>query len=295
VRCRIRLPASLLAWIAWRFGVTEVARSLLVSSGRFVVVFHGISGRRSSDIPSQIQPYLTADELRLTLGWLQSRFPFLNPSEFLDSAKNGILLTFDDGQANNHTRALPILEEFSAPAVFFVSTQHVLRPRDWLPVARSLARSRWGKEELVPEQLAVEFFDGMSQVQLTECARHPLITLGSHTVSHPCLTRCGRPRLGFELAESKRVLETLTGRSIDLLAYPSGDYDREVAQVATSFGYRAAFALDPKGLGLPAYEIPRIGLYAADCAYLSFKFSGLHRPPLRGDLAVAASRNRHEA
>ena len=35
-----------------------------------------------------------------------------------------LLLTFDDGYYNN-IRALPVLEEFNVPAVFFVSTEHV--------------------------------------------------------------------------------------------------------------------------------------------------------------------------
>ena len=34
------------------------------------------------------------------------------------------MLTFDDGYYNNHL-ALPVLEEFDVPALFFISTNHV--------------------------------------------------------------------------------------------------------------------------------------------------------------------------
>jgi peptidoglycan/xylan/chitin deacetylase (PgdA/CDA1 family) len=202
-------------------------------------------------------------------------------AEFLNTDKPGVLLTFDDGLANNHVNALPVLQEFNAPAIFFVSTQHVTDPQNWLPATRLLARKGWGMEEAVPEEIARDFYNGMSQEQLAECATHPLITIGSHTISHPFLTRCELQELEEELVGSKQVLEKITGRKIDFLAYPTGDYDARVAQAARSAGYRAAFAVDALNVASPLFEIPRVGIYASDASYLSLKLSGLHRRPLR--------------
>ena len=64
------------------------------------------------------------------------------------------------------------------------------------------------------------------------------IDFGSHTVTHCILSHC--PRLGIEreLAESKAALEGLLGGTIDMLAYPDGQYSREVVECARAVGYR---------------------------------------------------------
>jgi peptidoglycan/xylan/chitin deacetylase (PgdA/CDA1 family) len=188
-----------------------------------------------------------------------------------------VLLTFDDGLANNYNNVLPVLQTLNAPAIFFVSTQHVHSHKNWLPASRAAARRHWGREENVPQELAADFYDGMSRDQLAECARNPLVTIGSHTVSHPLLTQCDRDRLEFELNESRHFLEGITGKTVSLFAYPTGDYNRAVAEAVKLCGYRAAFAENIRHVGMPAFEIQRIGIYAAGPAYLSLKLSGVHR------------------
>jgi len=262
-------------------GLASLSRRLLTVSGRFALAFHGVSKARPEGIPSWLQPHLTVDELRAILGWLESRFSFLTPEEFLTSRKPGVLLTFDDGLANHYFNALSVLAEFEVPAVFFVATQHVIAPRDWLADVREKAASGWGSPDRVPPELAADFFDGMSADQLRRLASHPLATIGSHTVSHPFLTSCSDEQLMSELRESRRFLEETTGEPAELFAYPTGDYDRRVLDAVASSGYRSAFALDSRKLGHFRFEIPRVGIYGASPAYLSAKLSGLHRGALR--------------
>jgi peptidoglycan/xylan/chitin deacetylase (PgdA/CDA1 family) len=263
--------------LLWRLGVFDLARTLLSANGRFVLMFHGTPGKHYSDIPQEAQSGLTRSELRQILGWLKSRLTFLDPDGFFSSNNSGVLLTFDDGLASNHSNALPLLEEFEAPAIFFVTLQHVYDPHCWLPAARDLVRKKWAHDEDVPEVIAGDLYNGMSDQQLTACAKHPLITIGSHCVSHPFLTRCDQTQLDDELIRSKRSLSELTGKAVDLLAYPTGDYDVRVARAAGDAGYVAAFAVDPHNVGIPLFEIPRVGIYSSNPAYLSAKLSGLHR------------------
>ncbi len=269
------------SWLLYQTGVTTLSRRLLCRDCCFVLLFHGISSQRYLAVPDDVQPSLSRDELRTILSWLQPRFRFLSPTEFFAADHPGVLLTFDDGLANNVTNALPVLEEYNAPAIFFVSTQHVLEPRNWLSATRQMARRGWGSEDAVPEDIALDYYDGMSADQLVRCAAHPLITIGSHTVSHSFLTRCSIDELSFELTESKRALEAMSGKTVDLFAYPTGDYNREVAEAVQAAGYRAAFAVAPRNVGLPGFEIPRIGIYQPEPPYLSLKLSGLYRCPIK--------------
>ncbi len=271
---------ELFSWLLWRTGAAAVTRRLLTSGGRFVVMFHGVASGEVRELPALVQPSFTAAALCGAVAWIASRFRLLTPGEFLAGHTAGVLLTFDDGFANNATQALPVLQELDAPAVFFVTTQHVREPRDWLPATRKLVRKHWRDERQVPDEVARDLFDGMSRDQLEACAEHPLVTIGSHTVGHPFLTRCDDASLSDELERSREQLRTWCGHAVDLLAYPTGDYDLRVARAARAAGYRAAFAQDPAGVGMPAYEIPRIGLYASDPPYLAAKLSGLHRRTL---------------
>lgn len=276
---------ELLTWLLWRAGITALSRSVMVSRGRFVLMFHGIACRRYEGVPLRVQPSLTTSDLRKILCWLKKRFDFLTPEEFFEGKKRGVLLTFDDGLASNFANALPVLTEFEAPAIFFITTRHVMSPRNWLPAARAAAGSYWGRLENTPEEIATDCYDGMSEHQLRACASNPLITIGSHTVSHPLLTRCKAEALNDELKSSREFLLDATSRSVEFLAYPTGDYNRDIAKAASNCGYRAAFAVEPLKIGVPEFEIPRIGIYSSHPAYLSLKLSGLYRRPIKAEVS----------
>jgi len=284
---------KLISWLLWRTGITTLSRRLLTWQKRFVLTFHGISSQKYPGIPLGVQPYLSAVDLHVILTWVGARFSFLTPQEFLETDIPGVLLTFDDGLANNFTQAVPVLEEFSAPAVFFVATQHISNPNNWLTANRRIACQGWGSIDAIPRALAAEFYDGLSETQLAECVQHPLITIGSHTVSHPYLTHCNPKDLRRELTVSKEYLETFTLTPIHLFAYPTGDYNQNVTQAVIETGYQSAFVMDSQNLGAPRYEIPRVGIYNAAQHYLSLKLSGLHRraqKPLQRCLMSGESR-----
>lgn len=218
------------------------------------------------------------------LTWLSAHFQFIDPQVFLSGDQAGVLLTFDDGFANNATNVLPLLEQYQAPAVFFITTQHVRDPEDWLPATRRMARLGWGQEGSIPTEIAADFYAGMTETQLKDVARSQWVTIGSHTISHPHLSQLEPTRVRTELIESRRYLQEVTAQAVDLFAYPTGDYNRAVAEAVRECGYRAGFAMDPLPVGLPRFEIPRVGIYASHPAYLSLKLSGLHRSALPGPI-----------
>ncbi len=269
-----------IAWLTWVTGLVTLGSRTLASGGRFALLLHGVSSHRLPNVDRQAQPHLTAEELALILGWLKKRFAFLTPEQFLTGDRSGVLLTFDDGFANNFHNARPVLQTFECPALFFISTQHVANPRDWLSFVRLKAEQTWGSMDHVPEAVAHDWYDGLSVEELREFSVDPLVTVGSHGVTHSILTECADVELVRELKESKSFLEDVTGGAIDYFAYPRGQYDARVAGQTEAAGYTAAFAIDSTGMAPQAYELPRVGIYQAGRWYLAPKLSGLHRRPL---------------
>ena len=69
------------------------------------------------------------------------------------------------------------------------------------------------------------------------------VEFGSHTVSHPILSRLGDEELRAELRLSREELERQLGRRVVLLAYPVGGedaFDERVVRIARECGYRMA-------------------------------------------------------
>lgn len=88
---------------------------------------------------------------------------------------------------------------------------------------------------------------------------------GSHTVSHPVLSRVVNDvDLRYELTESKRVLEQRLARTIDALAYPVGRefaFNDKIEQATRDAGYRIAvsYAAGTNKLRqLDAFKLKRI-------------------------------------
>lgn len=277
---------DVVSWGLHQLGFADLARKRLVGDGRFALNFHGVSSHHYEDIPRDLQPHHSISEFRQVLEWLSAHFSFLGVNEFLTGDRAGVLLTFDDGHANNLLNILPILAEFQAQGLFFISTQHVRNPRDWLPFIRKNALRGWGSESRVPDDFARDCWDGLSEAQVVELSRSPWAVIGSHTVTHPSLVDCSDEQLNAELVESRRTLEKICGHSVDYLAYPYGEYDRRVAEAARAAGYSAAYAVDPLPIGLPAFEIPRVGIYNFFPTYLNVKLSGLHRRAVKNPILV---------
>jgi peptidoglycan/xylan/chitin deacetylase (PgdA/CDA1 family) len=70
------------------------------------------------------------------------------------------------------------------------------------------------------------------------------IEIGSHTVTHPILTKTNPEKLRYELHESRVRLEAKLGRKVELLGYPNGDHNASVQEEAERAGYKCAVTAD---------------------------------------------------
>jgi peptidoglycan/xylan/chitin deacetylase (PgdA/CDA1 family) len=87
------------------------------------------------------------------------------------------------------------------------------------------------------------------------------VAVGSHTLSHPILPTLDDATLEREVAEGRRRLEALTGRSADLFCYPNGAQDERV-RACVGRHHRAAVTTEPGVVraGTDPLRIPRVGV-----------------------------------
>lgn len=126
----------------------------------------------------------------------------------------------------------------------------------------------------------------MDEAEIRDFARHPLVSVGAHTVSHRFLSGLGEAEAAAEFSANRSYLEDLLGQPVLDIAYPYGGEDacgaRE-ARLAAEAGFRAGFTTRPgqlfaDHLGHP-HLLPRIDVgYAPQSASaLASRLNGLHR------------------
>jgi peptidoglycan/xylan/chitin deacetylase (PgdA/CDA1 family) len=121
--------------------------------------------------------------------------------------KKPILLTFDDAYGGHYEYAYPLLKKYNYPAVFAIHTSSV--------------GVNAGRTHVTWEQLRI-------------MASDPLITISSHSKTHPALTKISDQQLYKEVVESKEILETKLNRQITYFTYPYGNYDSRVKKIVAS-------------------------------------------------------------
>jgi peptidoglycan/xylan/chitin deacetylase (PgdA/CDA1 family) len=113
--------------------------------------------------------------------------------------------------------------------------------------------------------------------------RHPLITIGAHTRTHPVLSQLQPPQLEDELLGAKKTLEDRLNHPIEHLAYPFGS-SREVGpremEATKRAAYKCAFTTRfghlTTGHRNDLYNLPRIAIGCDDTlAHFEWKLSGV--------------------
>jgi peptidoglycan/xylan/chitin deacetylase (PgdA/CDA1 family) len=201
-------------------------------------------------------------------------YRFVSPKQILaglDPAGRYAMITFDDGYANNR-RALPVLEEFQAPAVFCISTNHVAtgKPFWWDVLYRGALQRGWPvakleaaraafkrlRTSIVERQLACDFGTPAShtvsdldrpftQRELAEFAAHPLVHIGNHTCDHAILTNYSPAEARQQIQCAQKWLQELTGQAPLVVAYPNGAVSKPVVLAARDAGLHLGMTVQP--------------------------------------------------
>lgn len=86
----------------------------------------------------------------------------------------------------------------------------------------------------------------LSSEQIKELSASQLFHIGGHTVSHPALPFYNKDIQQQEILGNKLLLEQITGKKIDLFAYPSGKYNDLTIKILNQMGFEAAFTTNAK-------------------------------------------------
>lgn len=122
-------------------------------------------------------------------------------------SKRRIAVTFDDGLQDVYETAYPFLKEKSIPFTVFIVT-------DFLDTEGYITTEN-----------------------LKEMASDGLVTIGSHGVTHKNLNSLSYEEQKNELAESKRIIEGIIGKSINAFAFSHGQYNKDTLKLMKDYDY----------------------------------------------------------
>lgn len=90
-----------------------------------------------------------------------------------------------------------------------------------------------------------------------------VVTIGSHTMTHPILTSLDADETEAELRESRRTLEKQLERPVTVFCYPNGNLSETVVENARRY-YRSAVTVDPGTINGSAdmHRLPRYAVHA---------------------------------
>jgi GT2 family glycosyltransferase len=199
------------------------------SSGEAVVLaYHSLSDLRGDKVLSQygIAPEALAEQLD-SLAARGHRFVDLD-----------LLLA---------ALAVEVLGERGVPAVVFAVSGQIGGTNEW-------------DRHLGAAELRLLDADGLRALRAAG------IEIGSHTVSHPQLTKVPEEVVAAELRESADQIEGAGLPRPRSLAYPHGEWTPGIARAAAEIGYAAAFTIDHGKVrsGGDRFALPRIEVLASD-------------------------------
>lgn len=152
-------------------------------------------------------------------------------------SESSVAITFDDALMNFYDNALPLLRQYDVPATVFVVAGTLTNEQTHLGTDRT-----------------------MTEFQLRDLVADKRITLGNHSRSHPRLSSVETTtELRDEIVGAQEFLESSLGITVDIFAYPHGDYDKRVVDIVRK-SHAMALTTFPKPWrsSQDRFKIPRI-------------------------------------
>ncbi|WP_186759615.1 polysaccharide deacetylase family protein [Planococcus sp. CPCC 101016] len=146
-----------------------------------------------------------------------------------------ILITFDDSTSDFYPNAFPILDKYDLKATQFTVS-------DWV-------NDSWS---MTAEEITTVMKNG--------------IDIQNHTATHPSLDHLSYDQQYDEINDATAALNSLTGKRINVFAYPYGAYNADTLSVLENLGFKGAFTIEG-GISTDKdnrYELPRFMILNGD-------------------------------
>jgi peptidoglycan/xylan/chitin deacetylase (PgdA/CDA1 family) len=248
----------------------STAAATLTRNQTVVCAYHGVEDPDSFE---QHLRWLLASRKPLDLATFEQMVLFGRAPD-----EPSFFITFDDGRRSVYERGLPVLQRLGVPAALFVITDLIdgSEPFWWDEVEQL---SDAGGRTSVVDASGVQLVRELKRVpdherrraisELRNSASRPAapyahltadevrelhlggVAIASHSATHPCLDQCTSDDILDELTRSRRTLEEILDEPVRSVAYPNGNVDDRVVDLARRAGYTVGFAFDHKLTAMP--------------------------------------------
>ena len=213
---------------------------MYASPGVPVLNYHQVEEKNGNPLT------LWPDQFEAQMAYLADEgYTTITIDEMMDALENGtslpekpVIITFDDGYADNYEYAYPILKKYGFKATIFLIYDFT---------------------NTYPNYLTWE--------QINEMKDSGLIHFESHTMTHANLAELtSADDLRHEIADSHDLLSEKIGYDMHYIAYPGGRVNPEIEEMTRAAGYRGMLAVH-YGLSTPAegrYQMDRIPIFGAN-------------------------------
>ena len=242
------------------------------------VLFHSLHESQAQLANRDLAPnqHVTVADFRgFVEEMLENDYTVVSPAQIdagLSPGRRYLTITFDDGYFNNML-ALDVLNQFRAPATFFVSTDHVQQNKAfwWDASSRELTRSGVSpdlqKSEieqlkmLTPEKIDARLVERFGPAvlkpkgdidrqftprELGQFSLNPWVHVGNHTRDHAIFTNCTPAEMVDQITACQNALADLVGYRPVAIAYPNGNSSSVAVDVAVAAELRVGFTVAPR-------------------------------------------------
>jgi len=173
-------------------------------------------------------------------------FRFITLDEYIEQtfhpSKNAVI-TFDDGFADNFWFVLEILKKFKITPIIFLTVSYI-------ETDKIFSRYQNKKKD--------RFLNWKEVIEMSKNG----VEFGSHTLTHPHLTKIEKEQAERETSNSKKIIEDKIGKEVKFFCYPYGDYNSEIIEIVEKAGYKAAVVNRKRTTKVTKFTLPRVGIYS---------------------------------
>ncbi len=217
--------------------------------------------------------------------FIKNKYKFISVEDLNEILKNKspfppstVIFTVDDGWKENKDNIVEIANKYNIPVTIFATIEPIEKQEGfwWSYISKGNSSGIIKKtvKELkdVPNSFRIKNVlqvkssiklerEALTINELKEMSKNKNILIGSHTLSHPILTKCSENLVKHELTESKNILEKWLEKPIKSFAYPNGEYRAREIEILKESGYEIAFSTKQQYLTTENrnqnYSIPR--------------------------------------